>query len=462
MGFFNTRSTSTVQPLRARALRLLSLLILGLSANGLAADPREDEIRELRREIEALKERLERLERGSEASAERADGREHLRQSHAAQAGPVQPDEAMSTADLDARSSLAALSAVSEPTPETLRFGGALRFNASLRNFDEGSRDRKGESGFELFRIGVSGGLQDYLISAEYRFYPYMNALHHGWIGYDFGRHGSVHLGVSQVPFGLLPYAAHSFWFGVPYYLGLADNYDLGIQYLVSTESWKVHLAFYKNSELGDSASLERYAFDVVRVGEQQNEKINQLNTRVARTFETGSGSTHEVGLSGQLGELYNRVTGRTGHHWALAAHWNAHVSLWNFQAQLARFEYHPKNPMGVSDRVVALGALATSYEAASRGSVAVANIAYSVPHTGMYFDELILYNNYSILFKDVTGFADSQINTIGAAMGIGPLYMYLDWIHARNMPFFGDGSLAGDGVRTWKSRINLNMGYYW
>lgn len=432
-------------------LFILPLLILPM----LAGDTRNEEIHLLRQEIELLRERLERLEQ-AEQDREQQPPREP------SATGPQRPidDELVL---LDFPEPQQALTATEQVDPEpAIRIKGALRFNAYIRDFDQGGKNRKGDSGFELFRIGIEGQQDSILIAAEYRFYPYMDVLHHGWLGYEFSPDNQVMLGVSQVPFGLLPYAAHNYWFGVPYYVGLADNHAMGLQYIKKDGDWDLRLAFYKNPAIEDATNLNRYAFGVVRVDEQQNQQSNQLNARLARTWVSAEGHSHEFGLSTQVGQLYNEVTQSNGNHWAVAIHWNTHINRWNAQVQLARYQFNPKNPPGVNDRVVRLGALATHYDIAAKGTVAVANLAYTVPLTQTFIDQLIFYNNYSILKKDDSSFRDSQINTLGAAIGVGPLFMYLDWIQAKNMPFFGDGSLADEGESSWKSRFNFNLGYYW
>lgn len=417
----------------------------------LAGDTRDEEIRLLRQEVELLRERLDRLEQAEQGRGQQPPA-----------TGPQRPAE-NEPVPLDFPEPQQTLTAVAQTDSEPpIRIKGALRFNAYIRDFDRGGKNRKGDSGFELFRIGVEGQQDNILIAAEYRFYPYMDVLHHGWLGYQFSPDNQVMLGVSQVPFGLLPYAAHNYWFGVPYYLGLADNYAMGLQYLKSGGDWDVRLAFYKNPAIEDATNLNRYAFGVVRVGEQQNQQSNQLNARLARTWTSAKGHSHEFGISGQVGQLYNEITRRNGNHWAAAGHWNAHFNRWNAQLQLARYQFNPKNPSNASDQVVRLGALATHYDIAAKGTVAVANLAYTVPLTQSFIDQLIFYNNYSVLKKDNNAFRDSQINTLGAAIGVGPLFMYLDWIQAKNMPFFGDGSLADEGESSWKTRFNFNLGYYW
>lgn len=338
--------------------------------------------------------------------------------------------------------------------------GGALRFNAFFRDFAKGSDTKRGESGLDLFRLGVEGEYRNLLVSAEYRWYPYMDTLHHGWVGYAFDGGDQVQVGVHKVPFGILPYASHNYWFGIPYYLGLADDYDLGVKYLRERGPWNAQLAFYKSEEQGDPTSLDRYGFDLVRVGGQQNEETNRINVRLARTFGD-AGCSHEVGLSGQRGQLYNAVIDDNGRTWAAAAHLDSRCGRWNLQLQAARYDYDPELPPGVSGDTVRLGAFAGSYDIASRGELYVANLAYNFDVPWPWLDQITCYNDYSRLEKP-GGAEPSQLNTTGCAVGAGSLFTYLDLIQAYNMPYFEDGSLADGGNDEWQTRLNLNVGYYW
>lgn len=423
-------------------------------------DSDKSEIAQLREEIEILKQRLSALEAAQDPESSQPGPVEDQRSS----SDTAERGNAESEPNLDspfAERNKQAESPLEQKTEDKLTWKGALRFTYFLNDYDREAESRYGDSGLDLFRIGVDGQHQNFLVSAEYRWYPYMETLHHGWIGYQLPEGDQVQLGVSQVPFGILPYASHNFWFGIPYYIGLSDDYDLGIQYVRERGPWNLNLAFYKNEELGSATNLDRYSFDVVQVGAEQNRETNQANARLTYTLNRDTSSVHELGLSGQWGQLFNSTTGNTGDHWAVAGHLDSRIGRWNFQLELAHYEYNPKNPPGLTDQTVRLGAFSGSYDISSKGSVAVANAAYNMPVPWEFLDQILLYNDFSILFKDF-GFEESQLNTTGAAIGVGPLFIYLDLIHARNMVYFEDGSLAGQGNHEWSRRLNLNLGYYW
>ncbi|MFA9461025.1 hypothetical protein [Thiohalorhabdus methylotrophus] len=356
------------------------------------------------------------------------------------------------------------------PEEPPIRIGGALRLNYSWLGYAPGSRERGGDLGLELFRLNVDGTKNGVEFSAEYRWYPYLDAVHHGWAGFPMGEAGTVRAGIMRVPFGLLPYAAHNYWFGVPYFMGFADDYDAGVQYLHKRGPLDVRAAFFKNAELGNPANLERYSIDVVQVPRTPannakgdlNRESNQANVRLAYTLGAQTACSTELGISGQAGALYNADTGKSGERWAAAGHLDLRCGRWNLQLEGFRYAFSPENPAGIGDETITVGGLASSYPLATRGTVGVLNVAYNVPVQWGRIDLLTCYNDFSILAKDADGFRDSKLNTTGCAVGSGPLFVYLDLIQAQNMVFFGgDGSLGAGGSRGWDTRLNLNLGYY-
>lgn len=447
-----------------RLRSVLPALLLAFASATHAAD--EDRVERLIQEVEALKARVNHLEqqleaaRTGESAAEPAPDRAAAQDTSTARAPLIDID--ITDTATGAEQALADRTSDADGAADPVAVGGALRFNAFWTDFDESVETKRGDSGLDLFRLNVDGEYDGYLISAEYRWYPYMQAIHHGWVGYEFDDGGQVQVGVSQVPFGILPYASHNYWFGVPYYLGLSDDYDLGAKYVHESGPWRTDLAFYKNAELGDASDLSRYSFDAVRVGEQQNEETNQFNGRLAYTFGHDTGCYHELGASAQWGELFNAATRRSGDHWAGAAHLDSRCGRWNVQLQLARYGFDPENPAGLGNDVVRLGAFETSYDVASRGTVGVFNVAYNFPVAWDSIDQITCYNDYSVIYKNPDDFDESKLNTTGCAIGFGPVFTYLDVINSRNMVFFGNGSLAGAGDDEWHTRVNLNIGYYW
>lgn len=413
---------------------VLGTLCAALSFSGTAQAQSDPEVEALIEEIDRLKARVEQLEEES-----------------------VRSDSVRDLGDMSDGSGEQA----SAPEP-AVHVGGALRFNLVHRDFVDSSDGKRGESGLDVFRLNVDGEIDNILISAEYRYYSYMHTLHHGWIGYEFEDESQLQFGVHRVPFGLLPYPAHNAWFGVPYYVGLGDDYDMGVKYQSSDGPWSWHLAFYKNEELNDASNPNRYSFDLIRADDQQNEEVNQFNGRAAYTFGLGTACETELGGSVQAGEVYNATTDRRGDQWAAAAHMDSRCGRWNLQLKGMSYQYDPVNPAGVDNSVVTVGAFAGTYDIASEADILVANLAYNVPSPWESVDSITCYNDYSRLYKGQAGVLDSQINTTGCAIGSGPLFTYVDYILANNMAYFDNGSLAGGGEDEWHGRFNVNIGFYW
>lgn len=415
----------------------------GVLAGPAGAAEADAQFEELRRELEALRQKLQALE-AVKARVEELERR--LSRKEAERVTPVRDEPAVDEA----------------PAERPFHVGGALRFNYFWKDYDTDSEAKRGDLGLDLFRVNVDGESDGVQVSAEYRFYPYMDALHHGWIGFRPSASDRVQVGVSKVPFGLLPYAAHSYWFGMPYYLGLADDYDAGVKYRRNDGPWQTQVAFFKNDELGDGSDLDRISYDAAAVGTARNEETNSVAARLAYTVNPGGECSHELGLSGQGGELYNLDTERTGDRWAAALHLDSRCGRWNGQLELGRYRYNPEHPAGVGDRTVTLGGFAASHAVAAEGTFAVANLAYNVPVEGPRLKLLTCYNDFSVLDKEPERFDNSYLNTTGCVAQIGPTYTYLDLIHGRNALYLGEGSLAGGGSDDWERRLNINIGYYW
>lgn len=79
----------------------------------------------------------------------------------------------------------------------------------------------------------------------------------------------------------------------------------------------------------------------------------------------------------------------------------------------------------------------------------------------------ITFYENYSRLIKKEPGFEDSELNVVGTRIGANTLYVYVDVITGRNMPYQGPQSadrLLFDGDQTdddYHTRLNINVGYY-
>jgi hypothetical protein len=357
--------------------------------------------------------------------------------------------------------------------------GGALRFNAFHKSWDQKNKDKKGDFEFDTLMLNVDFSHKDIDLSLQYRFYAGYSMLHHGYFGYTFAQGTEIQVGVSRNPFGLLPFASHNWFFDITYYLGMEDDYDAGIKVLLPNPKLDMQFAFYKNDEgsySGDSFDSARYSYDVVRTNESEssslgidgpatNEETNQFNARLAYTLAHRDESRTEIGLSAEWGQLYNRTTEENGDHWAAALHANGNYGRFNVMFEVLGYGFRPENPVGQDDDIIVMGAYDAPYKVAAEGAIALLNIAYTLPVDRAPLESIAFYNNYSYLAKRESLFEDSQQEVLGMLFTAGRLLTYVDFAFGKNQPWIGPNygaALAeGDPAADWELRFNINIGYY-
>jgi hypothetical protein len=227
------------------------MLLSCLNSGGLAAA--DVDLESIQKEIETLKSRLEELERLVRTSQKKKEAQQDR-------------DSITGTGDQTGPGVLTELEMppVQAESANHAELTGALWLNYGYLSWDETNKDRDGNFDFTLFRLDANARHDDFLFSAQYRWYSYMDVIHHGWIGYEFSPQWQVQLGITQSPFGILPYASHSWWFGMPYYVGLEDDYDAGIKAIYSDGPWNAQFAFFKNDEYASGTRTKRFSFDVL------------------------------------------------------------------------------------------------------------------------------------------------------------------------------------------------------
>lgn len=380
-----------------------------------------------------------------------------------------------------------------------LQIGGALRFNYIRTNYEQGGAPLgtalRNDFTMDTWRLNINAESKGILMSFEYRFYPTFNThfIQHGWFGYNLTNHTQVQVGVSQVPFGNLKYASHSWWFQSPYYVGLEDDYDMGIKIRHKSSRWEGALAYYLLAEprgTSDPAygpySAARYSYDVVPVPGNNNVERNHLNARGAYNF-----SGTKLGASLQYGQIFNLTTNNLGHQTAGAIHLDGNYGRFNVKAEYLRYHYsNVRNDVGELLNVVQMGAYGFgTYDVAASASMHVIGVSYSLPLNVGPVSDITFYNDYTYTNKRGKGqlnggsyrFVNTEQNVLGALVSAGKLYTYIDWAAGKNHPwlteYFGGSALgAGHGIDPskpisntnlpnpdpkWNSRFNINMGYY-
>lgn len=348
-------------------------------------------------------------------------------------------------------------------------FGGAVRFQYAYEPYNDGNKDRGGDIDFDTFRLNLDGSLGDVILSAEWRYYQYMNVIHHVWVGYDFDEHWQGQAGVTKLPFGVLPYNSHSYFFSSNFYLGLEDDYDAGIKALYDNGPWDVQLAFFKNDELGGvdgyvDDMADRYAYDIVG-GRTPAEgsfatpanplgEVNTLVGRVAYAMSHSDAARTELGVSGLHGGLHDGLED-AGDYQAAAVHLVGDYGRWNLQLQATTYEYD----LDAGYERIAVAAYAFYDTIAAEATTYTANLAYSLPVSLGPVTNLTFYNDYSLVTDKSANLDDTRMNVTGVAVTAGGLYAYIDYVIAQNQPFVG-GTMDATGSQT-ENRFNIHVGYY-
>ncbi len=436
-----------------REIRILSAsvvvcVMLGLPATTMADGDETEvlrgQIEQMQEQLEAMQQRLARMEEERDQERQERDHDRAEREEIEAKLAELEETEGYEGPDID--------------------IGGAVRLNYGYLNYDDQNQDRLGDFELELFRVNFRGEIGDVILDAEWRRYNDFHAIHHAWFGYDFSDRLQMQLGITQVPFGILPWASHSFWFGGTYYLGYEDDYDTGVKFIHQpNDDWTFHYAFFKNPEYSNDARADRYSFDLVTGGDQQNTETNQFNFRAERHITHGEDSSSDVGISLQAGQMYNRATESNGDRWAIAGHYDGNFGPWNLQLQGLRYEYNPENPDGVSDDFVQKGAFAFPFLMPAKANVYSVNFARSFDVNAGPITGVNCYNNFTYIDPQVSNSAESIQNVTGCSVAAGGLFTYFDWINGKNMWFAGGEGIGLDGATAgeWENRININLGYY-
>ncbi|MFO7581131.1 carbohydrate porin [Guyparkeria sp.] len=426
----------------AAALGASSLVPTMAMADDMTTQQILDEIEQLKQRVQTLQTDLEKERARNDQLAEKQESAEQ-KAAEAQQAAAAQ-----------------------EESDDGIDVGGAVRFNYTVNDDDQANKDRGGDLAFDTFRINFDGDIGDVILSAEWRWYEYMSVIHHAWVGYEFTDDLTARAGIFQVPFGVLPYNSHNFYFSSLYYVGLEDNYDFGIGTTYTPGDWRFDLALLKNDERGGS-SLESYSANVVGYnypdtdaiaadeGAQNTQAVNTLAARAEYDYAITDKLTLKPGASLKYGQLDGSTGDGDGDYYAAAAHLVADYDRWNVQLQYTDWEYDLDDPTA---DFINYGYYAGLYTGPLSANAVTANVAYTMPVEWGPISSLSFYNDYSLIFDKNNDFEDTYMNVTGMAVSAGGLYAYFDIINGENQPFVANG-MTSDGDDN--TIFNINVGYY-
>lgn len=348
-----------------------------------------------------------------------------------------------------------------------ITLGGAVRFQYSAEGYNKGNRHRRGDIDFDIFRLDLQGKVHGIVLDAQWRWFQYMSAIQHAWIGYDFTDTQQLQIGLTRIPFGNQPFNSHSYFFSSNYYLGLEDTYAAGAEYVYAGGPWNVQLAFFKNDATGGvdggGNRTHSYSYDILGVrtpGEDIFAKpaeaagsVDSVASRVGYTLKRTPDFSWEVAGSALYGGIASPDR-RIGHYSAFALSSQLNWKRWNFQAEAVHYGYHTNTHA----REMAVGAYAFYDTIAAIANTYSFNVLYHQPVAWGPVESLDFYNDYSIVTNKSGRLPNTIFDVLGVGVSAGDLYTYIDFLTGRNQPFDG-GSMAGNGKT--EHRLNINFGFY-
>ena len=403
------------------------------------------------------------------------------------------------------------------PKKSPIKVGGAMRVNYAYGAYgNEDSPHPRGEKigdvDLEIFRLNADLDYNNIISRLEYRWYDGYSMIHTAWLGYNLGSSGTVKAGVVRVPFGPTAYGISTSWFfDQHFYVGLADDMDLGITWNNTFDKLALDVGYFLMPEpqlisYGSLAS-SRYSYDIVRweekadakgtvewgAGENGFDEQHQFNVRAIYALE----NIADVGVSLQYGLLAGTNVGQddSGNHYALSAHIKNSFADFTLYSQFSYYAHNitDKTPWGTGD-LIPMGAYDFAWPIASTGLIPGLSLRYGGIDTSSisWVDSVTPYAEWSTILKYnastlvtrflgarnvIQGMDDynaSTLVTLGASWTVlGALYVYSDLALSNGNFFVGNtgddygniltgvSHVGANGNNVWHWRLNFNFGYY-
>jgi len=358
----------------------------------------------------------------------------------------------------------------------SFKVGGVIRVQDRYESWPQSSNRGMGKLDFDVLRLDLKGTYDDFYLNSSFLLQDQeFTSIEKAYVGYKLNPHNSLEAGFVYKPFTIYPYPQNGWTYHLPFFLGYGNNIAPGLNWNYDDKNWDIKLGYYPSMlETNMRYSPESGSYDDLKntfpnQKGYQNEKQNQVNARVVKKFDTTLGK-QEVGLSGAISQLHNKITDDDGKYYALGLHANSNLNRWNIQGSIIHYQYDAKNPEGVDDRMTLMGTngLTPSYLIASEGTVSSLNVSYTLPIKDMWKLKAIkFYNDFSYLDKTHTDWSASQMNTTGMMFIASPFMVWADYTWGKNANIIG-GSTNSTGYTTatslnsdkWLYRVNLNFGF--
>ena len=352
-----------------------------------------------------------------------------------------------------------------------IKLSSSLRANYIYGDYDNRRGEGIGDVDLELFFLSATLDYNNFIGKVQYRWYDGYSMMHTAWLGYDSDNFGTFKAGIVRAPFGPGPFGASTSWFfDQHFYVGLADDMDLGVRWTKPIGNLTIDLAYYIEDEGhwdGDSLDSARYNYDVVRRkreggGSEGFEEQHQFNLRAIYALE-GIG---DLGASFQYGNLKGtNVDDEGAKHYAVSGHAKNSLGDFTLVSQISYYKYDITNdtPWNTGDLIL-MGAYDYTTLVASEAWIPSLSLRWKGINTSSldWIDSVTPYAEWSSIRKMRDNFNNSSLYTIGAVWSWGDLYIYTDMAFSDGNDFVGPKGDYGENINNkWQKRFNVNIGYY-
>lgn len=318
---------------------------------------------------------------------------------------------------------------------------------------------------FDTFFLGLSYKLDAFSAYVQYRFQGGYQFFKFAYLAYEIADAGKVSAGIVNVPFGATDAGvALSFFFDMNYYVGLADDKDLGVLWEGKAGALSYDVGYYLSSEFagrGSTSDSARYGYDIVdeTANETYYNEAHQVNARAIYTIDTGSMKA-ALGASFVFGLINSNGPQDDGSHYAAAVHGVVNLD----QLRIAVQGTYYKFDIGDGNNEITLGAYEAPQQVATEGIIPAISLSYEYKPGLSWVDTITPFLEFSSLIKTESDWNPTHLLAAGILWGHDGWYVYSEYLYANGHPFIGSVGadvMTANVANEWHSRINIDFGYY-
>lgn len=345
---------------------------------------------------------------------------------------------------------------------------GSIRLNYQDKDFQQPSKDNKVQ--FTLGQVLFGYDSPKYFGGADIRCYQYdtlcdLSVLTYAYAGYKFNDTDNLTLGLQPVPFGPARFWENTFYGSLNNTMGLQDIHNLGLKYHVEPQAGtKLDLAYFINdggNYHGLTKDSARYTANFVEHDQLNQDILNEKHMWVAKLAHEFAGDDLKLTTGGSY--WYSQIENKTRKTEGNRQAWNifGQVNYLNIGLNLTIGQLDVDSNSARSTGQNVVGSFDAEYMLANKGDYYTAELN----HTFKVMDDkftIMPFLMFSGYLKDQKQFEDSERHIAGAMFGYEQMYLYAEYLWARNDPFMGGSgeSLGRGDDNKWNKMFNLTLIY--